>query len=356
MTDKALSLASRKVKEIEALIVSMFENGQSVTEWQRFLDLCEELDGLWAELDVSCWTLGMLSPWVPQEKQGEPTLAQLAGELIPFTPESKPDLWTWPTLRAAVEFAEKQQIIGRDQWAQTATAAEQEARKHPIAIRFQSQVDDFRRHLVDGLAEGDSVAQFKNRIRDTVDATEATVERNFRTSSKRAFLDGVGNVTRSNRFPYVKYVATMDNRTRPEHRAMDGRIIEVGTPEHAKALDLQREYNCRCTMIPLTAKQAEREGFKPKDAPKPQPEPVIRLPEPRRERVRPAPEPQTFRQSQPTTVNKLADMLSRVSTDALRDWLRGKERTLVISGGRILERTPQVEQAVWSVLRRRGAL
>lgn len=264
-TDEALRLARQVTREIEALIVSMFENGAQFSDYQRLQDLLLRLDEIEGELDLSCELIGMLSPWAPQVKGDEPTLAQLDASLIPFTPASDPDLWTWPTLRKSLDFLDEQEILSASEWNSRVRNAETRAREQPIRIRLESQIDQFRQHLRDGLANGDSVAEFKRRVKPTIEATDSTIERNFRTSSKRAYLDGVDKVTNKKTFPFVKYVATKDNRTRPTHRAMDGRVIEIGTPEYDQAVELQREYNCRCTLIPLTDKQAEREGVKQPD-------------------------------------------------------------------------------------------
>jgi SPP1 gp7 family putative phage head morphogenesis protein len=264
-TDEALRLARKITAEIESLIVDMFENGQTLSAYNRLLELLTELDQIEGELDLSCELIGMLSPWAPQVKEGEPTLAQLDAGLVPFTPASDPDLWTWPTLRKSLDFLSEQEILSSSEWNSRVRNAESRAREQPLRIRLESQIEQFRQHLRDGLANGDSVAEFKKRVKPTIEATDSTIERNFRTSSKRAYLDGVDKVTNKKTFPFVKYVATKDNRTRPTHRAMDGRVIEVGTPEYDRAVELQREYNCRCTLIPLTDKQAEREGVKQPD-------------------------------------------------------------------------------------------
>lgn len=265
MTDDALAQSRKMTGRLEDLLVSMFENGVTLKGWQDFVDILDEIDELWAELDLSCWALGQLSPWTPQVRDGEPTLAQLESPLspMPFVPESDPALWSWSTLDKALEFLEQQQIMSSAEWNATVKTADRTRREVPITVKLDSEIELFRRHLQDGFAAGDSVADFKKRISGTIESTDAAIERNFRTSSKRAYLDGVEKVTNTKTFPYVKYVATTDNRTRPEHRAMDGKIIRVGTQEYVYAMSLQRQPQCRCTMIPMTEKQAVREGYVP---------------------------------------------------------------------------------------------
>ncbi|MGZ8407390.1 MAG: phage minor head protein, partial [Caulobacteraceae bacterium] len=60
-------------------------------------------------------------------------------------------------------------------------------------------------------------------------------------------------------FPYLRYVAVMDSRTRPEHRAWHGTIKPVDDPwwdTHNPPCG----WNCRCTVEQLTARQAEAQG------------------------------------------------------------------------------------------------
>lgn len=269
LTDAAIGVSGRIVGEMADLIVGMYDGGQTSDMWQRFIDLTRELDEVWGELDLAAWAIGQLSPWAPQVRDGEPTLAQLAAPLFPnvFVPgePTAPQSsirWTWDALTQGLEFLKGQEILSTGEWNATVLEAESTARRQPITLAIGSQIDAFRKHLIDAHAEGDTLRQFKKRIAGTITSTAAAVERNFRTSSKRAYLDGVQKITNTGRFPYVKYVATEDNRTRPDHRAMDGKILRVGTPEHARAVEMQKSYNCRCALVALTREQAIREGLK----------------------------------------------------------------------------------------------
>jgi SPP1 gp7 family putative phage head morphogenesis protein len=59
-----------------------------------------------------------------------------------------------------------------------------------------------------------------------------------------------------------EYAALDDGRTRPSHKAMDGRRFAADDPELAKYWG-PNGYNCRCTMIPITAEEARRRGLRP---------------------------------------------------------------------------------------------
>lgn len=51
-------------------------------------------------------------------------------------------------------------------------------------------------------------------------------------------------------FPLVKYSAILDERTRPEHRRLDGTIRPVDDPFWDDYAPLNG-YNCRCLLIPI---------------------------------------------------------------------------------------------------------
>jgi SPP1 gp7 family putative phage head morphogenesis protein len=60
--------------------------------------------------------------------------------------------------------------------------------------------------------------------------------------------------------PYLMYVAVMDQRTRPSHGLMNGRVFRWDDPiwkTHKPPLG----FNCRCRMRALTEKQVERKGL-----------------------------------------------------------------------------------------------
>lgn len=57
-------------------------------------------------------------------------------------------------------------------------------------------------------------------------------------------------------FPYWKYSATMDSKTRPSHAALHGKIFKTGDYNYFPPIG----FRCRCTAIPLTARQAAAQG------------------------------------------------------------------------------------------------
>jgi SPP1 gp7 family putative phage head morphogenesis protein len=66
-------------------------------------------------------------------------------------------------------------------------------------------------------------------------------------------------------FPYLMYDAVDDSATRPNHRALDGLIVEAGSAE-ANRIYPPNGFQCRCTMRALTRRQAEARGIPSREA------------------------------------------------------------------------------------------
>ncbi len=63
--------------------------------------------------------------------------------------------------------------------------------------------------------------------------------------------------TVSDRFPYWQYTTAHDERVRESHRLLDGKIFLAGDSEYYPPLG----FNCRCTVIPISLRQAETRGI-----------------------------------------------------------------------------------------------
>ena len=80
----------------------------------------------------------------------------------------------------------------------------------------------------------------------------------FRTEMGRAYGAGRNRALTDDAitgaFPLWQYVAIMDDRTRPEHAAMDGFVAAPDDPVWTSKSP-PWDYNCRCDIIPLTRRQ-----------------------------------------------------------------------------------------------------
>ena len=130
------------------------------------------------------------------------------------------------------------------------TAAVQDQR---IRTRIQAA-------LAGNLKRGEGAAPFKKVIDSEFDKAglsrlnPSQIQNIYQTNTSLAY--GAGQMGKmievSGDFPYWKYSATMDSKTRPEHAALHGKIFRTGDFTFWPPIG----FRCRCTAIPLTARQA----------------------------------------------------------------------------------------------------
>jgi SPP1 gp7 family putative phage head morphogenesis protein len=84
----------------------------------------------------------------------------------------------------------------------------------------------------------------------------------FRTNLQTAYNRGRWEQQKrvANSRPYLMYDAINDSRTRPNHTAMDNTILHRDDPWWATHYP-PCGYRCRCTVISLTEKQAQKRGL-----------------------------------------------------------------------------------------------
>lgn len=95
----------------------------------------------------------------------------------------------------------------------------------------------FRNDEFTGNATKDLASIFKQDI---------DAKRIIRTETEKIRTAAKMTNMRANNVKYVRYVAVMDDRVRPEHAALDGQIFPI---DEAPVLG---EPNCRCTYVPAT--------------------------------------------------------------------------------------------------------
>lgn len=119
------------------------------------------------------------------------------------------------------------------------------------------------------LADGIPFSQFKADCASIFERRGWTglrawrVDNIFRTNIQTAY--NVGRYKQmeavKDAFPYWMYDAVNDSRTRPTHRAMDGKVYPAGHPFWDTWYP-PNGFRCRCSVQPLTAGQVARRGLK----------------------------------------------------------------------------------------------
>jgi SPP1 gp7 family putative phage head morphogenesis protein len=84
----------------------------------------------------------------------------------------------------------------------------------------------------------------------------------YRTNVQAMYSRGQGEQVRRHikTHPYLMYSAVNDSRTRPAHRAWHETVLPVGHPWWNTHRPING-YNCRCTVIALTEREAKRRGI-----------------------------------------------------------------------------------------------
>lgn len=84
----------------------------------------------------------------------------------------------------------------------------------------------------------------------------------YQTNLQTAYMAGRYKqmMESSDSHPYWQYVAVLDGRTRPTHRAMNGRVFRYDDGLWGSMYP-PNGFNCRCRVRAMTAASVEREGF-----------------------------------------------------------------------------------------------
>ncbi|MDL2275848.1 minor capsid protein [Desulfosarcina sp. OttesenSCG-928-G10] len=118
------------------------------------------------------------------------------------------------------------------------------------------------------IENGDTFAEFKGNIQSVIDARGWTgkaawrIETIYRTNIQTAFNVGryrqMMRVTNSR--PFWRYNAVNDSRTRPTHRAMNGKIFRFDHPFWDKWYP-PNGFRCRCSVRTLSQREIDRDGL-----------------------------------------------------------------------------------------------
>ncbi|MBN8955716.1 MAG: minor capsid protein [Rhizobiales bacterium] len=129
---------------------------------------------------------------------------------------------------------------------------------------------DFQEAIQKAIEEGTTLAQFRQDF-DRIVAEHGwsyNGSRNwrsrviFQTNMRMSYAAGrweqIQRVKTTR--PYLRYVAVMDNRTRPAHRAWHGTILPADDPWWQTHFP-PNGWNCRCTVMTLNERDLARYGF-----------------------------------------------------------------------------------------------
>jgi SPP1 gp7 family putative phage head morphogenesis protein len=144
-----------------------------------------------------------------------------------------------------------------------------EARSKAFSVSGVSKMnvlEDLFTETERGLSEGTSFGDFKKGVKGIMEkrgwegAAPYRLDTIFRNNIQTAYQAGhyQQQMETAEDLPYWEYVAVMDPRTRPAHRAMNGKVFKYDDP-FWKSSYPPNGFNCRCTVRALTEGQVKRE-------------------------------------------------------------------------------------------------
>lgn len=125
------------------------------------------------------------------------------------------------------------------------------------------QIEQVKQSLVKALAEGKSFRAWQQALTPEMLALPKHYQETvFRTAVLSSYNGAKWTHFRAHaeRRPVLRYIAINDSRTRPAHRALHGLMMPVGDARWAN-LAPPLGFNCRCTMVSLSEKQAKALGY-----------------------------------------------------------------------------------------------
>ena len=125
------------------------------------------------------------------------------------------------------------------------------------------QIEQVKQSLVKALAEGKSFREWQQALTPEMLALPRHYQETvFRTAMLSSYNGAKWTHFRAHaeRRPILRYIAINDGRTRPAHRALHGLMMPVGDARWAN-LAPPLGFNCRCSLVSLSDKQAKALGY-----------------------------------------------------------------------------------------------
>ena len=125
------------------------------------------------------------------------------------------------------------------------------------------QIEQVKQSLVKALAEGKSFREWQQALTPEMLALPKHYQETvFRTAVLSSYNGAKWTHFRAHaeRRPVLRYIAINDSRTRPAHRALHGLMMPVGDARWAN-LAPPLGFNCRCSLVSLSDRQARALGY-----------------------------------------------------------------------------------------------
>lgn len=214
----------------------------------------------------------VLAPLVPPEQIGpsqELPIAQVLAD--PFDPE--PVGYRLVGLDHAADYLRSLNAVTTGEWE----ALDNGARRTAFTVArdtTREAAEKVRGVMVQSVEEGLTFQEARPLLRDALETSpvgDAQIETTYRTYYGKAQAAGqlkiLENPMVADEFPYVKYSATRDARTRPEHRYMEANGLDGTGVYRADDPTIIKfwapwAWNCRCNCFAISVEAAARYGVR----------------------------------------------------------------------------------------------
>jgi SPP1 gp7 family putative phage head morphogenesis protein len=124
----------------------------------------------------------------------------------------------------------------------------------------QSEVDSLTQIVRDGFATGTPNREISRAIQDNLPIRRNHADAVARTATNAAASGAREELYAGNAdiIDGLKYVATLDSRTRIDHAAKDGNVYALNDPNRPKTPD---GWNCRCVLVPVIKPEYQLKGL-----------------------------------------------------------------------------------------------
>lgn len=170
------------------------------------------------------------------------------------------------TFLEALQFARSRKIVLPDEFY----SLDLKTRQLATTVSFLSSIEQIQSVIAavnKAIADGSTFEDFKKVVAENeIKLSEPYLKNVFRTNIQTAYSHGRWQQQQRNRDkrPYLMYSAIDDSRVRPSHLALNRIIRHIDDPFWLMYYP-PWGFMCRCTVIALTEKQAEKYGITPDD-------------------------------------------------------------------------------------------
>ncbi|MBK0062394.1 MULTISPECIES: phage minor head protein [unclassified Acinetobacter] len=175
----------------------------------------------------------------------------------------------------AIQYLSDKELVPTKNWYDILDGAHNKA----FVISNLARVDilgDIKQSLMDAQKKGLTIEQWRENIFPTLKSkgwwgkdedgkdmgTAFRMETIYRTNLQSAYMAGRRHemLQSVDTHPYWRYVAVMDNRTRPAHRALNGKVMPADDPAWDSIFP-PNGFNCRCRVSPMTEGAVKRGDY-----------------------------------------------------------------------------------------------